>query len=47
MFCASFNFQTRSREEIMKMVLEIRNKVNVERLEEGDFKDFWDNIGVD
>ena len=32
-----------TREEIMKMVLEIRNKVNVKRLEEEDFKDFWDD----
>lgn len=35
-----------TREEIMKMVLEIRNKVNAERLEEKDFKGFWDNINV-
>ena len=36
-----------TREEIMKMVLEIRNKVNVKRLEEEDFKDFWDDIDID
>ena len=36
-----------TREEIMKMVLEIRNKVNVERLEEKDFKGFWDDINID
>ena len=35
-----------TREEIMKMVLEIRNEVNAERLEEEDFKDFWDDINV-
>ena len=26
---------------------EIRNKVNVKRLEEEDFKDFWDDIDID
>ena len=36
-----------TREEIMKMVLEIRDKVNTERLEEKDFKDFWDEINAD
>ncbi len=36
-----------TKEEIMKMVLEIRNKVNAGRLEEGDFKDFWDDINID
>ena len=36
-----------TREEIMKMVLEIRNKVNVKRLEEEDFKGFWDDIDID
>lgn len=36
-----------TREEIMKMVLEIMNKVNVKRLEEEDFKDFWDDIDID
>lgn len=36
-----------TREEIMKMVLEIRNKVNTQRLEEGDFKDFWNDIDID
>ena len=36
-----------TREEIMKMVLEIRNKVNIERLEEKDFKCFWDDINID
>lgn len=36
-----------TREDIMKMVLEIRNKVNVERLEEEDFKDFWNDINID
>ena len=36
-----------TREEIMKMVLEIRDKVNVKRLEEEDFKDFWDDIDID
>lgn len=35
-----------TREEIMKMVLEIRNEVNAERLYEKDFKDFWDDINV-
>ena len=36
-----------TREEIMKMVLEIRDKVNVKRLEEEDFKGFWDDIDID
>ncbi len=36
-----------TREEIMKMVLEIRNKVNIKRLEEEDFKNFWDDINID
>ena len=36
-----------TREEIMKMVLEIRNMVNVERFEEKDFKGFWDDINID
>lgn len=36
-----------TREEIMKMVLEIRNKVNVKRLEEENFKDFWDDINIE
>lgn len=36
-----------TREEIMKMVLEIRNKVNVEQLEEKDFICFWDDINID
>ena len=36
-----------TREEIMKMVLEIQNKVNVKRLEEEDFKGFWDDIDID
>lgn len=36
-----------TREEIMKLVLEIRNKMNVERLTEEDFKDFWDDICID
>lgn len=33
-----------TQEEIMKMVLEIRNRVNVKRLKEKDFKDFWKDI---
>ncbi len=33
-----------TREEIIKMVLEMQDKVNTTRLEKGDFKDFWDNI---
>ena len=36
-----------TREEIMKMVLEIQNKVNGKRLEEEDFKDFWDDINFE
>lgn len=36
-----------SREDIMKLVLEIRNKVNSEQLEECGFKDFWSNINID
>lgn len=36
-----------TREKIMKMVLEIRNRVNAKRLEEEDFKDFWDDINID
>ena len=36
-----------TREEIMKMVLEIRDKVNAKRLEEEDFKGFWDDIDID
>lgn len=36
-----------TKEEIMKMVLEIRNRVNVKRLEEKDFKDFWKDIHLD
>lgn len=36
-----------TREEIMKMVLEIRNKVNTERLGEEDFKNFWDDINIE
>jgi len=36
-----------TKEEIMKMVLEIQNKVNAGRLEEGDFKGFWDDINID
>ncbi len=36
-----------TREEIMKMVLEIRNRVNAKKLEEGDFKEFWDDINID
>lgn len=36
-----------TREEIMKMVLEIRNKVNIERLKGKDFKCFWDDINID
>ncbi len=36
-----------TREEIMKMVLEIRDRVNAKRLEEEDFKDFWDDISID
>lgn len=31
----------------MKMVLEIRNEVNAERLYEKDFKDSWDDINMD
>ena len=33
-----------TKEEIMKMVLEIRNRVNTKRLEEKDFKGFWKDI---
>lgn len=33
-----------TREEIMKMVLEIKNKVNAKQLEVVDFKDFWDDL---
>ncbi len=33
-----------TKEEIMKMVLEIQKKVNVEKLKKEDFKNFWDNI---
>ena len=36
-----------TKEEIMKMDLEIRNRVNVKRLEEKDFKDFWKDIHLD
>ncbi len=36
-----------TREEIMKMVLEIRSRVNAKKLEEGDFKEFWDDINID
>lgn len=35
-----------TREEIMKMVLEIRNKVNAEQLAEDDFNGFWNDINV-
>ena len=36
-----------TKEEIMKMVLEIRNRINVRRLEEKDFKGFWKDIHLD
>lgn len=36
-----------TKEEIMKMVLEIRNKVNAGRLKEDDFKGFWEDIDFD
>lgn len=35
-----------TREEIMKMVLEIRNKVNTPKLEKSDFEEFWDDINI-
>jgi len=35
-----------TKEEIMKMVLEIRNKVNVQQLEKSDFEGFWDDINI-
>ncbi len=36
-----------TKEEIMRMVLEIRNRVNAKRLEEKDFKGFWKDIHLD
>lgn len=33
-----------TREEIMKMVLDIRNRVGVQQLEKCDFEEFWDDI---
>lgn len=36
-----------AKEEIVKMVLEIRNRVNTKRLEEKDFKEFWKDISID
>ncbi len=33
-----------SREEMMKMVLEIENRVKSDRVKQDDFTDFWDNI---
>lgn len=35
-----------TREDIMKMVLEIQNKVDAGRLEKEDFRDFWDDINI-
>ena len=36
-----------TKDEIMKMVLEIRNRVNTKRLEEKDFKGFWKDIHIE
>ena len=36
-----------TKDEIMKMILEIRNRVNTKRLEEKDFKEFWKDIHID
>ena len=33
-----------SREEMMKMVLDIQDKVKVEKIEKKDFEDFWDKV---
>ena len=35
-----------TKDEIMKMVLEIRNRVNTKRLEEKDLKGFWKDIHI-
>ena len=33
-----------SREEMMKMVLDIQDKVKVEKIEQKDFEGFWDKV---
>ena len=33
-----------SREEMMKMVLDIQDKVKVEKIEQKDFEGFWDKM---
>ena len=33
-----------SREEMMKMVLDIQGKVKVEKIEKKDFEGFWDRV---
>lgn len=35
-----------TREEILKMVLDIENRVSVKQLEESDFKGFWSDLSI-